>query len=125
MSEDEAKSSEAVRSPVLPLTQRVHVGIWYILRAQRGSHIPTLRRKYIPYSYMDPLGEFYHVCRECAVYCQMQVPSSVLTSRIHTCCLTASKLLLTACSEMLFIALRRREGGGSNAATCTAEAGHQ
>ena len=38
------------------LTQRVHVGIWYILRAHRGSHIPTLRAKYIPYSYMDPLG---------------------------------------------------------------------
>ena len=36
--------------------QRVHVGIWYILRAQRGSHIPTLRPKYTPYSYMDPLG---------------------------------------------------------------------
>ena len=39
-------------------TQRVHVGIWYILRGQRGSHIPTLRPKYIPYSYMDPLGEY-------------------------------------------------------------------
>ena len=38
-------------------TQRVHVGIWYILRAQKGSHIPTLRPKYIPYSYMDPLGK--------------------------------------------------------------------
>ena len=38
-------------------TQRVHVGIWYILRAQRGSQIPTLRPKYIPYSYMDPLGK--------------------------------------------------------------------
>ena len=38
------------------LSQRVHVGIWYILRAQRGSHIPTLRPKYIPYTYMDPLG---------------------------------------------------------------------
>ena len=37
-------------------TQRVHVGIWYILRAQRGSHIPTLRPKYIPDYYMDPLG---------------------------------------------------------------------
>ena len=37
-------------------TQRVHVGKWYILRAQRGSHIPTLRPKYIPYTYMDPLG---------------------------------------------------------------------
>ena len=36
--------------------QRVHVGIWYILRAQRGSHIPTLGAKYIPYNYMDPLG---------------------------------------------------------------------
>ena len=40
-------------------TQRVHVGIWYILRAQRGSHMPTPRPKYIPYSYMDPLG---HIC---------------------------------------------------------------
>ena len=39
------------------LTQRVHVGIWYILKAQRGSHIPTLRPKYLPYSYMDPLGK--------------------------------------------------------------------
>ena len=39
-------------------SQRVHVGIWYILRAQRGSHIPTLRAKYTPYSYMDPLGIF-------------------------------------------------------------------
>ena len=38
-------------------TQRVHVGIWYILRAQRGSHIPILKAKYIPYSYMDPLGK--------------------------------------------------------------------
>ena len=35
-------------------TQRVHVGIWYILRAQRGSHIPTLRPKYIPYTYNRP-----------------------------------------------------------------------
>ena len=39
------------------MSQRVHVGIWYILRAQRGSHIPTLRPKYTPYSYMDPLGK--------------------------------------------------------------------
>ena len=38
-------------------TQRVHVGIWDILRAQRGSHTPTLRPKYMPYSYMDPLGQ--------------------------------------------------------------------
>ena len=37
---------------------RVHVGIWYTLRAQRGSHIPTLKPKYIPYNYMDPLGHF-------------------------------------------------------------------
>ena len=37
-------------------SQRVPVAIWYILRAQGGSHIPTLRAKYIPYSYMDPLG---------------------------------------------------------------------
>ena len=33
------------------------VGIWYILRAQRDSHIPTLRPKYIPYTYMDSLGD--------------------------------------------------------------------
>ena len=32
------------------------MGIWYILRAPWGSHIPTVRPKYIPYSYMDPLG---------------------------------------------------------------------
>ena len=32
------------------------MGMWYILRAQRGSHIPTLRPKYVLYSYMDPLG---------------------------------------------------------------------
>ena len=38
------------------LAQRVHVGIWYILRAQRGSHIPTLRPKHIPCTYMDPVG---------------------------------------------------------------------
>ena len=37
-------------------SQRVHVGTWYILGAQMGSHIPTLRPKYIPYGYMDPLG---------------------------------------------------------------------
>ena len=43
-------------------SQRVHVGIWYILRAQRGSHIPTLRPKYIPYSYMDPLGLILECC---------------------------------------------------------------
>ena len=39
------------------MTRRVDVGLWYILKAQRGSHIPTLRPKYLPYSYMDPLGE--------------------------------------------------------------------
>ena len=39
-------------------TQRVHVGIWYTLKAQRGSHIPTLRPKYLPDSYMDPLGDY-------------------------------------------------------------------
>ena len=29
----------------------------YIIGAQRGSHLPTLRANYIPYSYMDPLGD--------------------------------------------------------------------
>ena len=38
------------------LSKAVPVGIWYILRAQRGSHIPTLKPKYIPYNYMDPFG---------------------------------------------------------------------
>ena len=42
--------------PSFNIPQRVHVGIWYILKAKRGSHIPTLRPKYLPYSYMDPLG---------------------------------------------------------------------
>ena len=37
-------------------TQRLHVAIWYILRAQRCSHITTLGSKYIPYSYMEPFG---------------------------------------------------------------------
>ena len=35
----------------------VHVvAMWYILRAQIGSHVITLGPKYILYSYMDPLG---------------------------------------------------------------------
>ena len=42
---------------IASITQRVHVGIWYILRAQRGSHIPTFRPKYILYTYIDPLGQ--------------------------------------------------------------------
>ena len=40
--------------------QRVHVGIWFKLRAQRGSNIPTLRPKYVLQSYMDPLGCYPH-----------------------------------------------------------------
>ena len=47
---------QPVHELALVKSQRVHVGIWYILSAQRGSHIPTLRPKYIPYTYMDPLG---------------------------------------------------------------------
>ena len=47
----------ALRNPVSPNdSQWVHVGMWYILKAQRGSHTPGLRPKYILYSYMDPLG---------------------------------------------------------------------
>ena len=38
------------------MAQRVHVSIWYILRAQRGSHIPTLRPKYIPYTWTLRVG---------------------------------------------------------------------
>ena len=36
--------------------KRVPVNIQYILRAQKVSHIMRLRSKYIPCSYMDPLG---------------------------------------------------------------------
>ena len=38
------------------LSQRVHVAISYIPRAQTGSHIITLGPKYELYSYMDHLG---------------------------------------------------------------------
>ena len=38
------------------LAQRVHVGTWYILRALRRSHMPTVGPKYVLDSYMDPLG---------------------------------------------------------------------
>ena len=38
------------------LPQRLHVAIWYILRAQNGSHMTTLGPKYIPCNYMEPLG---------------------------------------------------------------------
>ena len=55
--------------------QRVHVGIWYIHRAQRGSHIPTLRPKCIPYSYMDPLGP---------AKCEVLVRASWCTTRFKT-----------------------------------------
>ena len=48
----------------LHIAQRVHLGIWYILRAQRGSHILTFRPKYIPYSYMDPLGKAFWDLRD-------------------------------------------------------------
>ena len=37
-------------------SQRVHVGIWYILRAQRNSQILTLRPKYIPLYLRGPFG---------------------------------------------------------------------
>ena len=60
-------------------SQRVHVGIWYILRAQRGSHIPTLRPKYTPYSYMDPLRLDLLSARSRTDYlqCRMRARSSV------------------------------------------------
>ena len=56
------------------MTQRVHVGIWYVLRAQRGIHIPTLRPKYIPYTYMDPLGE--RGCLDYTSECLLQAASA-------------------------------------------------
>ena len=36
-----------------------HVGIEYMLRAQRGSHITTLRPRYILHGYVDPVGLSY------------------------------------------------------------------
>ena len=45
--------------------QRVHVGIWYILIVQRGSHFYlTLSPKYAPCSYMDPLGLVPETCKK-------------------------------------------------------------
>ena len=39
-----------------PPTQRLHVVIWYIL-GPYSSHMGTsLGPKYVPYSYMEPLG---------------------------------------------------------------------
>ena len=61
--EDLSLLKDTTAVAVLPQcqTQRVHVGIWYILKAQRGSHIPTLGPKYLPYSYMDPLGKSTYI----------------------------------------------------------------
>ena len=36
--------------------QKVHVGIWYMRRARRGSHVGALEPKYVLYEYMDTLG---------------------------------------------------------------------
>ena len=55
--------------------QRVHVGIWSILRAQGGSHIPTLRPKYIPYSYMDPLGPKLKKTRAATIVAASPLPT--------------------------------------------------
>ena len=67
--------------------QRVHVGIWYILRAQRGSHIPTLRPKYIPYTYMDPLGGTSPECpgrSKLPARCGLCKPSRIDRGRFDT-----------------------------------------
>ena len=40
-------------------SQRVHVGIWDILRPQSRYMGTPLGPKYIPYTYMDPLGLLY------------------------------------------------------------------
>ena len=60
-------------------SQRVHMGIWYILRAQMGSHIPTLRPKYIPYTYMDPLGWQPLLRRSSALSARLAAGGSRLT----------------------------------------------
>ena len=63
-------------------TQRVHVGLWYLLSAQRASHIPTLKPKYIPYTYMDPLGNLHPCALAWALSASLQTsPRSVFSSR--------------------------------------------
>ena len=38
------------------ITQRVHVGIWYMLAPSSRYTGTPLGPQYIPYTYMDPLG---------------------------------------------------------------------
>ena len=40
------------------VTQRVHVGTWDILGPESRYMGTPLGPKYIPYTYMDPLGKF-------------------------------------------------------------------
>ena len=54
------------------VSQKVHVGTWCILRAQRGSHIPTLRPKYTPHSYMDLLDNKKLHLNSNPVNCRLQ-----------------------------------------------------
>ena len=42
-------------------TQRVHVGLWYILGLQSRYMGTPLGPKYIPYTYMDPLGKLIQI----------------------------------------------------------------
>ena len=58
-------------------SQRVHVGIWHILAAQKGSHTPAFRPNYIPYSYMDPLGLL--------VYAVVRIQASASGKLVRSC----------------------------------------
>ena len=89
-------------------SQRVHVGIWYILRAQKGSHIPTLRPKYVPYTYMDPLGNIQnlHELRGLAFSLKKQAlqatRGTILPSRYLRGLRLIPSLYKAPCQDLLF-----------------------
>ena len=61
LSSDNENSCMSLRTPYhhtsSGVTQRVHVGIWDILGPYSRYMGTPLGPKYIPYSYMDPLGK--------------------------------------------------------------------
>ena len=56
---NETSSTKSLTSLKEANAQRLHVALWYILRAQNGSLMTTLGPKYIPYNYMEPLGMYF------------------------------------------------------------------
>ena len=41
---------------MLLLTQRVQIPLWYVHRPESHDIVPPLRPKYMPYTYMNPVG---------------------------------------------------------------------